>query len=92
MDIQLKEELQELHSSLIQQKKQKEETDESIFPRRDIEDKNKKLGQLQLEGIHQEKLLGEYEEELETRKMILKFIGLDEKDIFDQTTIETSSI
>lgn len=88
MDIKLEEELQKLQSSLTQQREKKEQTDESIIScSRDIEDENKKLGQLQLKSSHQEELLGGFEKELETRKMILRFIGIGEENVFKEQAI-----
>lgn len=88
MDIQLEEELEKLQSSLTQLKEKKEQTDESIIScSRDIEDENKQLGQLQLKSSHQKELLGAFEKELVTRKMILRFIGLGEENVFQKSTI-----
>ena len=88
MDIKLEEELQKLQSSLIQQKEKKEQTDENITScSRDIEDENKQFGQLQLKSEHQKQLLGGFEKELESRKMILRFIGLEEENVFQESTI-----
>ena len=88
MDIQLEEKLQKLQSGLKQDKEEKEQTDKEIVScSRDVEDENKKLGQLQLKYSHQEEALGDFEKEIETRKMILRFIGLGEENIFQESTI-----
>ena len=88
IDIQLEEELQKLQSSLIHLKENKEQTDkEYISCSRDIEDENNKLGQLQPKSSQKKELLGAYEKELETRKMILKFIGIEEENLFQVSVI-----
>ncbi len=88
MDILLEEKLHKLQSSLKQEKEEKEQTDKEIVScSRDIEDENKKLGQLQLKSSHQEEVLGDFKKEIETRKMILRFIGLREENMFQESTI-----
>ena len=88
MDMNLEEKLQKLQSSLTQIKEKKEQTDQEILScSRDIEDENKRFGQLQLKLSYQEEVLGAYEKELETRKMILRFIGLREENVFQESII-----
>ena len=89
MHIQLKEEFKKLQSSIIQKKEKKEQTEESIIScSRDIEDENRRLGEMQLKSNHQKELLGVFEKELETRRMILRFIGIGEENLFHLPLIE----
>ena len=89
INVQLKDELENLQSSLTQLKGRKEHTDECIIScSRDIEDNNKRQGELELKSIHQEELLEEFEIQLENRRTILRFIGLREEDIFRLPVIE----
>lgn len=83
MRLKHKDELESLQSSLIQLKDKKEQTDESLISSsRDIEDNSKRQGELSLKISHQEELLEDYEKQLEIRRMILRFIGLRDKELF----------
>lgn len=83
MKLKQKDELESLQSSLTQLKDKKEQTDESLISSsRDIEDSSKRQGELSLKISHQEELLEDYEKQLEIRRMILRFIGLGDKELF----------
>jgi len=89
MNIQLKDELENLQSNLTRLKVKKEQNDESIIScSRDIEDNSKRQGKLELKSIHQEELLEEFEKQLEIRRIILRFISLGKEDLFQQAIIE----
>ena len=88
IEINLEDKLKKHQTSLTQRKEKKRQTDQEILScSRDLEDENKKLGQLQLKLRHQEELLGAFEVELETRKRILRFIGLGEENVFQESRI-----
>jgi hypothetical protein len=52
-----------------------------------MEDGNAMLGELKQRLTHQKEGLSGYEEQLETRRIILRFIGLREEDLFQSQTI-----
>jgi len=90
-DMQMKEELEKLQSTIVLQKQKKEENDESIIScSRDIEDNNRRLGEVELKTRHKEEQLKEFEMQLESRRRILRFIGHREEDVFQIQMIEES--
>ena len=89
MRLKQQDELESLQISLTQLKNKKEQTDENLISTsRDIEDNSKREGELSLKISHQEKQLEDYEKQVEIRKMILRFIGLGDKDLFKLQELE----
>ena len=87
--VQYKDNLEDLHRSLTQLKNRKEELDESMIScSRDMEDGNTKSGELKQQLAHQKEIRSDYEEQLDVRKIILRFIGLGEEELFQVPTIE----
>jgi len=87
--IKFQEEYEKLQSYIVLQKQRKDQTDKSIVScSRDIEDNNKKIGELESKIAQQEELFRKYEEQLENRSRILRFIGLKQEDLFNTQIIE----
>ena len=86
--VHLKDTLEEIQRTLTQLKSRKEQTDESITScSRDMEDSNALAGELKQQLTNQKERLSGYEEQLEARRIILRFIGLGEEDLFQSQTI-----
>lgn len=88
MKVQVKAALDDIKRNLIQLKNNKVQVDEAIIScSRDLEDSNAMSGELKQQRMNQEKLLSGYEKQIEARRIILRFIGLGEEDLFQSQTI-----
>jgi hypothetical protein len=89
MKVQFSTELEEMQRTLAQLNNKKVQLVENITScSRDIEDGKVMQGKLRQQHIHQKELLSGYEEQLAVRRVILRFIGLGEEDLFHLATID----
>ncbi|MGF7145628.1 hypothetical protein HNQ56_004071 [Anaerotaenia torta] len=88
MKAQLENALEELQRKLMRQRSKKVQMDESITSfSRNMEDHNARLGELKQQSMYHKERLAGYEEQLEARRMILRFMGLGEAELFQPQRI-----